>query len=78
MSVPFRVDQFLPKVLDLYKFEFDLKEAQKEVIVNLLNGHHTLTVLPTGFGKSITYTLPPLLLNEVTVFISFSRCISIK
>ena len=78
MSVPFRVDQFLPKVLDLYKLEFDLQEAQKEVIVNLLNGHHTLTELHTGFGKSITYTLPPLLLNEVTVFISFSRCISIK
>ena len=34
-----------------------LKREQKQAIVRLLNGENALAVLPTGFGKSMIFTL---------------------
>ena len=45
--------------------EWSLKDEQLQVITNLLNGKNTLTVLPTGYGKSMTFILPPLIANKV-------------
>jgi len=43
---------------------------QEEVIYNLLEGRHTLAVMPTGSGKSLCYQLPALLLPNFSIVIS--------
>jgi superfamily II DNA helicase RecQ len=56
------------KVQEKYKFPEELKELQKQAILHLLNRRNILCVLPTGFGKSLIFTLLPLLLDEVSLF----------
>ncbi|CAC5398329.1 recQ [Mytilus coruscus] len=41
-----------------------LKEEQKTVIESILKKQDTLAVLPTGYGKSMCYIVPPLILNK--------------
>ena len=36
-----------------------LKSEQKEIIKNVLERKDSMAVLPTGFGKSMCYVLPP-------------------
>jgi ATP-dependent DNA helicase RecQ len=48
----------------------DFRGGQEKVIQSLLNGQDTLTIMPTGAGKSITYQIPALLLEGVTLVIS--------
>ena len=56
------------QVTDKYNLEFDnLKYQQEETLLHILNGRDCLTVLPTGFGKSATYFLLPLLKDEVSL-----------
>ena len=43
---------------------------QKEVIDNVLSGHDTLAVMPTGGGKSLCYQIPALMLDGLTVIVS--------
>jgi ATP-dependent DNA helicase RecQ len=45
-------------------------EAQEEVIRRLLAGEDVLGILPTGSGKSLTFQLPALLRQGVTLVIS--------
>ena len=47
------------------KFDFELKSEQVECLSNLIKGHHVLALLPTGYGKSMLYTLFPLLVEKV-------------
>lgn len=47
-----------------------LKEKQFEVINNLLLGNDVIGLLPTGYGKSLCYLLPPLLTKKVIFIIS--------
>ncbi|MCU0950570.1 MAG: RecQ family ATP-dependent DNA helicase [Burkholderiaceae bacterium] len=47
-----------------------LRDAQAAVIASVLAGRHTLAVMPTGAGKSLTYQVPALLLPGVTLVIS--------
>lgn len=52
-------------------FGFDnFREGQEETIRRALNGQHSLLVMPTGSGKSLTYQLPALLLPGLTLVIS--------
>ena len=46
------------------------RPGQEEIIDRLLNGTHTLCVMPTGSGKSLCYQLPSLILDRMTVVIS--------
>ena len=46
------------------------REGQEPVIQRILEGQHTLLVMPTGSGKSLTYQLPALLLPHLTLVIS--------
>lgn len=46
------------------------REGQAETIQRILDGQHTLLVMPTGSGKSLTYQLPALLLPHLTLVIS--------
>jgi superfamily II DNA helicase RecQ len=52
-------------------FGFDqFLEGQEETVQRVLNGQHTLLVMPTGSGKSLTYQLPALLQPGLTLVIS--------
>ncbi len=48
----------------------EFREGQEAAVQRILNGQHTLLVMPTGAGKSLTYQLPALLLPGVTLVIS--------
>jgi len=62
------MDKFL--ILKKY-FGFDkLKKEQEIIIDSILDGKDTIGLLPTGFGKSITYFLPSLILDGLTLVIS--------
>jgi ATP-dependent DNA helicase RecQ len=63
----------LNKTTELLKsvFGFDeFRPLQKEVVNNILNGHDSLVIMPTGGGKSLCYQLPALIFNGVTVVVS--------
>ncbi len=54
-----------------YYFGFDkLKDYQEEIIDNLMNGFDVIGLLPTGYGKSITFQLPALMLDGLTIVVS--------
>lgn len=57
----------LAKVLTKFKFEIKLKEEQQCVLFSILEKKDVFALLPTGFGKSMTYILMPLLADEVSV-----------
>ena len=46
------------------------RPGQREIVDRLINGTHTLSVMPTGAGKSICYQLPALIAKQLTVVIS--------
>lgn len=48
----------------------DLRPGQEEVIRSVLNGRHTLAIMPTGGGKSLCYQLPGLHLEGTTIVVS--------
>ncbi len=60
------IDQAL---LEFFGFS-EFRPGQRDVIENLMAGHSTLAVFPTGGGKSLCYQLPALLLAGLTVVIS--------
>lgn len=48
----------------------DFRPTQRAIIERIIGGEHTLAVMPTGGGKSLTYQLPALLLPGTGVIIS--------
>ena len=66
------MEEELHMLYDGIKFKYSLpdklKRQQIEAIVALMNGN-VFCVLPTGYGKSLLYCLPPLLLDKVCSFI---------
>ena len=48
----------------------DLKDKQIEVINDLLLGNDVIGLLPTGYGKSMCYLIPPLVTKKVMFIIS--------
>ncbi len=47
----------------------NLKPKQEEIINSILLHQDTIGILPTGYGKSITYQLPALLFEGMTLVI---------
>ncbi|AKN33774.1 ATP-dependent DNA helicase RecQ [Clostridium carboxidivorans P7] len=47
-----------------------LKDFQKSVVTNVLEGNNTLCIMPTGGGKSLIYWLSGLSLQGITIVIS--------
>ena len=53
------------------KFGFaSFRGKQEEIIKRTLDGNHSLVIMPTGSGKSLTYQIPALLLTDLTIVIS--------
>ena len=48
----------------------DFRPSQKEIIGRVLEGGHSLVLMPTGMGKSLCYQLPALVMDGLTVVIS--------
>ena len=48
----------------------EFRPLQKDIITNVLKGHDTLAVMPTGGGKSLCYQLPALIMPGITVVVS--------
>lgn len=46
------------------------KPYQYQIINNILNGKDVLAIMPTGYGKSLCFQLPPLMTDEVAIVIS--------
>ncbi|MDR7075245.1 ATP-dependent DNA helicase RecQ [Neobacillus niacini] len=60
----------LEKLLYKYFGYRTFKTGQKEVISSLLEGNHTIAMLPTGTGKSLCYQLPGYCLDGQILIIS--------
>ena len=46
------------------------KYKQKEIIETVISGNHTLTIMPTGAGKSLCYQIPAIISSKKTIIIS--------
>src|SRR3954469_981044 len=52
-------------------FGFDgFKGDQEKIIKNVLNGHDTFVIMPTGGGKSLCYQLPALMCEGTAIIVS--------
>ena len=61
------------KALDVLKTYWGypgFRGLQADIIAQILSGHDTIGLLPTGGGKSICYQVPGLVLPGVTLVIS--------
>ncbi len=48
-----------------YSRHLPLKPEQEECLVHILNGGDVVTLLPTGFGKSLIYQLLPIVSEKL-------------
>lgn len=60
----------LESALETHFGHSSFRPLQREIIESSLGGLPTLAILPTGGGKSLTYQLPALLLEGVSIVIS--------
>jgi ATP-dependent DNA helicase RecQ len=63
------MDHLEARLVEFFGFE-GFRSGQREVIERLLQGRHTLAVLPTGSGKSLCYQLTAQMLPGITLVIS--------
>jgi ATP-dependent DNA helicase RecQ len=62
-------DQLVELARDRFGFD-ELRPGQREAVEAVLAGHDTLTVMPTGSGKSAIYQMAGLLLDGPTIVVS--------
>ena len=63
----------MPNHIDILKKYFSFtsyRGPQQAIIERTLRGKHSLVIMPTGSGKSLTYQIPALLLEDLTIVIS--------
>jgi ATP-dependent DNA helicase RecQ len=58
------------KLLKKYYGYSSFREGQEKIIHSILEGRHTLGIMPTGGGKSICYQIPALMFPGITLVIS--------
>ena len=58
------------RLLKAYFGHDNFKGGQEEVINSIINGTDTLTVMPTGSGKSLCFQLPALMMSGITIVVS--------
>lgn len=61
------VVEFFNSLKSVYSFNFELKNEQAEVLTAILNGENVFALLPTGYSKTMCFTLVPLLFDEVNI-----------
>lgn len=56
----------------LYKYWgfSSFREKQEEIILSVLQGHDTLGLLPTGGGKSLTFQIPAMVFDGLTIVVT--------
>ncbi len=72
-SPPISTDDTQDELLVALKKYFGytaFRDGQREVVEKILNGENILASFPTGYGKSLCYQLPALMLPGVTVIVS--------
>lgn len=57
------------ELLNFYYGYDSLKPEQDKIIDSILNKEDTIGILPTGFGKTITFSIPALMLEGLTLVI---------
>ena len=62
-------DELLPTLQKYFGYA-DFRDGQREVVEKILNGENILAAFPTGYGKSLCYQLPALMLPGITVIVS--------
>jgi ATP-dependent DNA helicase RecQ len=62
------IDEHFKSLKAIYPFKFDLKDEQKRVIQAVMDKKDASVLLPTGYGKSMCYVVPPLLFDQVQLF----------
>ncbi|MCE2393163.1 RecQ family ATP-dependent DNA helicase [Candidatus Poribacteria bacterium] len=62
-------DELLPALQKYFGYA-DFREGQREVVEKILKGENILAAFPTGYGKSLCYQLPALMLPGITVVVS--------
>lgn len=70
MHPQFYSDETLLQYLKTHFGYEDFRIGQLEVIKNVLKGKDTLTILPTGAGKSLCYQLPAKVISGTTLIVS--------
>ncbi len=58
------------EILNKYFGYEKLKDKQELIINSILDKHDTIGILATGYGKSICYQLPYLILKKSVIIIS--------
>lgn len=66
ISIKGQIEAVLHNVFGYKSF----RNQQKEIIESMIDGRDTLTIIPTGGGKSLCYQIPALLLPKTAIVIS--------
>ena len=62
--------QRINEILSEYWGYNSFRPLQEDIIMSILEGRDTLGLLPTGGGKSITFQVPTMVLDGLTIVIT--------
>ena len=58
-------EQAVKLVREIYNIPFEFKSEQLDIIKTIVEKESVIGILPTGFGKTLAYVVPPLILDQV-------------
>lgn len=65
ISDNYRMD--MDELVRSLEWPYSLRDQQKAALLRIIEGRHTFSVLPTGYGKSDILVLAPLLMDKVMI-----------